>query len=147
MEKLPDRVRNKIVVTDTGCWEWQGARDRGGYGRVSVERKTMFVHRFVYRELVGDPGPLSLDHLCRNHPCCNPEHLEPVEHLVNVRRGICAEVQRARHRENRYCPQGHPLFGENLGIYMHKDGYENKHCRTCGRERARAYYARKKAAG
>ena len=32
------------------------------------------------------PDGREIDHLCRNHRCVNPDHLEPVTHLENMRR-------------------------------------------------------------
>jgi len=34
------------------------------------------------------PDGLELDHLCRVRSCCNPDHLEPVTHKENIRRGF-----------------------------------------------------------
>ena len=45
------------------------------------------VHRITYEELVRPlvPGE-TIDHLCRNPRCVNPEHLEPVPLRENVKR-------------------------------------------------------------
>src|SRR5882672_1054138 len=69
------------VVVDLGpdCWLWTGAQSQTGYGFVKVNQKMTRVHRYVYEQLVGPIGDdLTIDHLCRNRACCNPEHLEPV---------------------------------------------------------------------
>lgn len=146
-ESLEGRVRQRIRVTDSGCWEWTGARDKHGYGRMRGHGKTMFTHRYVYIELIGTADGLDLDHLCRNPSCCNPKHLEAVTHIENVRRGVASQVTKAYYRNHRFCPQGHPLFGENLYIQMTRAGYENKQCRTCVRARKRAYRERERLKG
>jgi hypothetical protein len=79
-----------IVDPVTGCWNWQRATIKGGYGSALCPRrkKVTVAHAIVYERHKGPvPDGLELDHLCRNHGCVNPDHLEPVSHLVNVRRG------------------------------------------------------------
>jgi hypothetical protein len=76
-----------------GCWLWTGQANKGGYGAFSVgsrydgNRRGVRAHRWAYEALVGPiPEGLQLDHLCRNPPCVNPAHLEPVTHAENMRR-------------------------------------------------------------
>jgi len=85
-------ILNRVTVTGTDCWEYNGYKNEKGYGRATCRtdggRKTVIVHRFVYECLVGpiDDG-LTIDHLCRVRSCCNPDHLEPVTMSENYRRG------------------------------------------------------------
>lgn len=145
---LDPLLSSKIAVDDSGCWIWTAALDPQGYGRVSrkIDGRWLvkFSHRVVYELLVGDPGVLPLDHLCRVRACCNPLHLEPVTPRENLMRSSGPDVQRQRHSAPRDCPAGHPIVGKNLYISVGKDGYPNRQCRTCKRERARAAYWRKK---
>lgn len=94
-----ERVLAKVEVTPFGCWQWTGAR-AGAYGHVRLGSQAAgfgVVHRVVWEALVGPiPVGLELDHLCRNHLCASPEHLEPVPHLLNVRRGIVRPAGRIR---------------------------------------------------
>lgn len=73
------------------------------------------------------PEGLVLDHLCRNPPCLNLDHLEPVVHRENVMRGLSGI--RPPH-----CPQGHPYEGDNLYVWNGKF-----FCRACNREASRRY--------
>lgn len=74
---------------DTPCWIWELHRDEGGYGRT----RNRPAHCVVYEERVGlIPDGLQLDHLCRVRECVNPDHLEPVTHLENVRRSRRAKL-------------------------------------------------------
>lgn len=78
----------RILVTETGCWTWQGELNRNGYGRVWINGKRLMVHRVVWellRERIEDG--LVLDHLCKVRKCCNPDHLEPVTVRENTLRG------------------------------------------------------------
>ncbi len=86
--KVPEWARARVIITDSGCWEWTGWRHAGGYGGCQRAGHNM-AHRVMYSELVGPiPPGLDLDHLCRNRPCCNPAHLEPVTRSENLFRGV-----------------------------------------------------------
>lgn len=87
-----ERFKAKIKLGDlfrgTPCWVWQG-KPKDGYGRISVEGKIMYTHRYAFLVEFGwlPEQPYELDHLCRVKLCCNPFHLEAVTHTENVRRG------------------------------------------------------------
>jgi hypothetical protein len=67
---------------------------------VSVNGRTRLAHRFFYEQKRGPiPNGLGLDHLCRNRACVNPDHLEPVEHATNVRRGVSAKINPTKVRQ------------------------------------------------
>lgn len=60
--------------------------------------RTGLAHRVAYEALVGRiPDGLTLDHLCENKRCVNPDHLEPVTRAENLRRHA------ERHRGSCYC--------------------------------------------
>lgn len=108
------------TVVGTNCWVWTAAVNKQGYGRYQYEGKARPAHRLAY-EWSGFviPEGLYLDHLCRNPSCVNPDHLEPVTPLQNVRRG-------KRYPEK--CHKGHDLQRRESGIRV---------CRTCINTRAR----------
>jgi len=75
-KELEAKIFAAVVVTDTGCWEWQRARSSTGYGAIAVDRKTRGVHRVSYEVFIGPiPDGLCVMHRCDNPPCCNPAHL------------------------------------------------------------------------
>ena len=85
---LSDRFWMKVCFTGF-CWEWTADRAKSGHGRIRVDGRTQMAHRIAYELLVGPiPEGLELDHLCRNTCCVNPDHLDPVTHLENMRRGF-----------------------------------------------------------
>lgn len=102
-------VEDYLVEEETGCWVWQRSTSRG-YGYVTRGGRCVPAHRWYYEHLVGPiPEGLELDHLCRNPPCVNPDHLEPVTHAENMRRGIVPARARERHIEiERLWNQGLP---------------------------------------
>ena len=90
----------------TGCIEWTGRCDaRWGYSRFRVNGQMTYGHRAAY-EMVRGPIPdgLVLDHLCRNPPCVNPGHLEPVTDLENIRRGEKGILSPTEPRHATGCP-------------------------------------------
>jgi len=125
-----ERFRSHFVAAPNGCWVWTGFIDRHGYGRFRVEGrvgKTLFAHRVSYELFVGPiPAGLQIDHLCRNHPCVNPRHLEPVTQKENCLRG---ESPFARNFRKTACINGHPFSEENT--YARKRG--GRDCKTCNR--------------
>ncbi len=92
----------KVEFTDA-CWLWTASTDWYGYGWfwVGAPRRA---HRVCYEWLVGPiPAGLELDHLCRVPACVRPEHLEPVTHAENVRRGDLGKIQREWSGERHPC--------------------------------------------
>lgn len=64
------------VVRGRGCWGWKGKRWGAGYGRIWVEGKSCYLHRFSYQLHFGEvPGNLYVCHTCDNPSCSNPNHL------------------------------------------------------------------------
>ena len=118
------------------CLVWTGVKDTEKYGQFQVNGKPKSAYRVAYNMIVGEiPEGLELDHLCRNHSCVNPEHLEAVTHQENARRaGIF--------RRRTHCiKKNHPLTPDNL--YYSKDarGSPQRRCKKCslanGRRRFR----------
>lgn len=64
------------TVTPNGCWEWNGLRDKDGYGRLIHLGKRALAHRLAYETWNGliEQG-LLVRHRCDNPPCINPAHL------------------------------------------------------------------------
>jgi len=84
-----ERFWAKVNKTVT-CWVWTSTIDTYGYGIFQEsypERKTVKAHRVAYTLVKGDiPEGLTLDHLCYNIKCVNPDHLEPVTLSENSKR-------------------------------------------------------------
>lgn len=82
---IPPQLMAKVQVTDS-CWIYRGSI-LGGYGRTTWGGKAYKAHRFFYQVLRGPiPDGFSLDHLCTDRACVNPDHLEPVTSRENTRR-------------------------------------------------------------
>lgn len=98
-----ERVLANSLPGENGCLLWQGVKNWGGYGRISVSGTSQSVHRVTYEAVNGAiPEGLEIDHLCYVRACVNVAHLEAVTHAENVRR--CRPVDGPR---KPYCPEGH----------------------------------------
>lgn len=74
---------------DYPCWHYAGKwTDGKGYKKVKYKGHVIYVHRASV-ELFSGPIPDGhlVDHLCKDHGCWQPEHLEPVPTKVNIERG------------------------------------------------------------
>jgi len=84
-EKMKDRFFKKVNKTD-GCWLWESALDKDGYGRFLIEGRRIPSHRISWfilgRDIPADK-PL-LRHKCRSRHCVNPDHLEVGTHIENM---------------------------------------------------------------
>jgi hypothetical protein len=99
---LLERWMSKIGETpEIGCWEWKGARDNRGYGRINVKDTPFLAHRLAYQFSVGDPGEKHIRHKCDNPSCVRPSHLQIGTHVENM----ADKMARGRHR-----------FGTSLGV-------------------------------
>jgi hypothetical protein len=85
-ERRLESLTRKHEVTENGCWEWTGYRRADGYGMYRTDTRNLTVHRMAYQELVGPlADDVHLHHLCENHACFNPDHLELTKRSEHVR--------------------------------------------------------------
>ena|SRR5882762_6583647 len=75
---LERRLLAKIVVSDDGCWYFNGSRDSGGYGLIwDGELRTILkANRAMWMVYNGPiPKDMNVLHTCDNPPCIKPLHL------------------------------------------------------------------------
>lgn len=115
-----------------GCWPWLGHIDGRGYARLGARQ----AYRVAY-ELEHGPIPLGMtvDHLCYQPACVNPEHLRLLTREDNAR------LQRSASKT--HCVNGHPY--DDANTYRRSNGRQ-RDCRACGRDRVRRYLQRRTAA-
>jgi hypothetical protein len=136
------RFARKVKVLESGCWRWTGnCHPDSGYGRLWFDRHDdRSAHRLSYEWSVGPiPEGLTIDHLCRNRWCVNPEHLEPVTNAVNVMRGNSVMAVNFRKTE---CLRGHPFDAVNTRVVKTPIGF-GRACKECERIRKRERRLRK----
>jgi len=92
------------------CLEWPTLNGVTGYpsGGAFVKGSGDYAHRAAYILAKGPiPDGLTLDHLCRNRACINPDHLEAVTQRENTLRSPFAKA--AINARKTHCVRGHLL--------------------------------------
>lgn len=122
-----ERFYNKVALdTLTGCLEWVAYVRPDGYASFWDGTRQVPAHRWAYEHVIGPvPEGLTIDHLCRNRACVNPQHMEPVTHRENTLRG---EGITARQARQTHCKNGHEFTPDNTYIRPSDGG---RRCRTC----------------
>lgn len=150
-QEMIDRFWPKVDVRGPDeCWPWTARKTQQGYGDfwVSKAKQHYRAHRFAYELLVGEiPKHLpDLDHTCHNgedcdlnelcphRACCNPNHLEPVTHRENIRRGQAPAGKLSRQT---HCKRGHEFDEENTRWTT--DGM-GRACKACHRDEVRVQH-------
>ena len=113
----------------SGCYLWMGTTN-GRYGTFDdyqlapYRHRNTYAHRWSFQQHFGAiPAGMEMDHKCRNILCVNPDHLEAVTHLENVRRTPSSGFNKT------HCKYGHEFSTENT--WVEKTG--SRHCRECHR--------------
>jgi len=108
IDDVPSNLRERIKISDRGCWLWFSPRRRNRrgylkanerifsqqYGKVCFRGKRWAAHRLVYTLLIGEiPEGALLRHGCDTPACVNPQHLE----LGIVEDNVMDMMTRGRH--------------------------------------------------
>jgi hypothetical protein len=111
--RLPTARASRSGRCCPGCWVWQRGVTALGYGC----DKDGMAHRVYYERHKGPiPEGLYIDHLCRNPPCVNPDHLEPVTPAENIRRGRNAKLVAAQVLEIRASKESQASLAIRYGV-------------------------------
>ncbi len=103
-----------------GCLEWQGARDRCGYGRIFVfwpgrekemEEKAHRVAFYLQYQLSptefkwtdAEGRPAECSHVCHNPSCVRIDHLIIERHSSNMERIHCRQQGTCSKTHKPYC--------------------------------------------
>ena len=132
---LAERLaRMSEINPETGCWDWLARKATNGYGHISIHHEKVGAHRAAYETFVGPiPDGLTVDHLCFNRACINPEHMRLLTASDNARN---QRLSFATH-----CAKGHEFTPENTAWWRNgrRDGSRpRRRCRACRKGRSAA---------
>ena len=135
-EKLKDYTEHN------GCWDYNGRTNDSGYALFMVDHKLKYAHRWAYEFYKGEiPDGMTVDHICFNRKCINPEHLRLLSWSENAKRWA-APQQIKTWCDKHNCPR-------KIKLEKHKNGNTTRHsvCLKCASEHTAAYKKRKRTGG
>ncbi len=119
------RLWNKIKTPDA-CWEWDGYHNNCGYANTIIlgaQNREYLPHRLIFAWFKHDiPKGMTIDHLCNNRGCLNPDHMELATQAANVSRAL----------KRKYCKRGHAQTPNNRYT---APGSGRSRCRPCLRKK------------
>lgn len=114
---LEQRFWSKVDKTES-CWNWTGATNPRGYGKITIRGRTVSAHRlsFIFAGGIVGSGKGVL-HTCDNTSCVNPDHLYAGTQKDNN--------HDAYNRRRRLPPSGNPKISRYASESIRKE-YMNK---------------------
>jgi hypothetical protein len=131
-----DRFNKKYSIDSNGCHIWIGSKTHDNYGQFWYKKRLWLAHRAAYEIWVGKiPEGMTIDHICENTLCVNPNHLQVMTLKENI---LKSNGISAIHARKTHCINGHLLSDDN--VRYRKDTF-GRQCRECKRINDRKYRA------
>lgn len=138
------------MAADTPCIEFDGPRNKGGYGVRSLHVSgTRLAHRAALADKLGRQVEGVARHTCDNPPCINPDHLIEGTQADNIDDAVARGRARGGRHDQTHCIHGHELSPENVATYKRPSTRKEitaRRCLTCRREANQRQAQRRKEA-
>jgi len=140
--EIPARVQERAHERwepDGDCWISTYSVASHGYAQVGWqtkrERHLVLAHRASWERVNGPvPAGMTLDHICKNRRCVNPNHLRVLDNFENARRTSGHDWPLGQ------CINGH----DNSELHTQPSG--KRVCLPCKRNSQARYVAKRRAA-
>lgn len=128
------RIKARLRVAESGCWEYTGYVLPTGYVQVSYHSQRTKAHHVVHMATKGPvPDGKVVMHSCDNRKCLNPDHLSLGTQSENIR--DCVAKGRQASRRKTHCPRGH-AYAEHAHYHTSPNAIQQaspwRACKMCG---------------
>lgn len=143
--RVAERAYTRKIVDDNGCWISTYSTASHGYSQIGWQdggkRWMVLGHRAAWVHVNGQvPLGLTIDHLCKQRRCVNPDHMRLLPNYENARR-----------TKGRDWPIGYCINGHESSHLVEVTANKNRsgvatHCGICLKAMQEKHRAKKRAA-